>query len=124
MAIKCNLGSHDIVSLDNALNGRVNWGFEKNDLVNESDAADTNKPKRDNSQDNDMVNHPSHYTYGKYEVIEVIEDWKLNYHLGNAVKYIARAGHKNDYCEDLRKAVWYINRAIEKYQCLNSEVWN
>ncbi len=65
---------------------------------------------------NDNVNHPSHYTDGKIEVIEFIEDKKLNYHRGNAIKYICRAGKKdpNKEIEDLQKAVWYINREIEK----------
>lgn len=65
-------------------------------------------------EENDPVNHPAHYTSGKYEVIDVIEDWKLPYHLGNAVKYIARAGKKdpNKELEDLRKASWYLNRYI------------
>lgn len=64
----------------------------------------------------DAVNHPSHYTDGKIEVIDYIEDKKLNYHLGNAVKYISRAGKKDPTkkVEDLRKAAWYINREIER----------
>lgn len=64
---------------------------------------------------NDSVNHPAHYTYGSIEVIDVIEGLKLPYHLGNAVKYIARAGHKDPAktTEDLRKAVWYLNRYID-----------
>lgn len=67
---------------------------------------------------NDPVNHPSHYTDGKIEVIEFIEDKKLNFHRGNAVKYIARAGKKNKGKEiqDLQKAVWYINREIERLE--------
>ena len=62
----------------------------------------------------DAVNHPSHYTDGKIEVIDFIEDKKLNYHRGNAVKYICRAGKKDPAkeIEDLQKAVWYINREI------------
>ena len=43
----------------------------------------------------DTVNHPQHYNVGKHEVIDVIEDWGLGFHLGNALKYIARAGHKD-----------------------------
>lgn len=62
----------------------------------------------------DNVNHPAHYTRGKFEVIDVIEDWKLGFHLGNTVKYIARAGHKGDRLEDLRKARWYLDREINK----------
>ena len=63
---------------------------------------------------NDVVNHPSHYTDGKIEVIEFIEDKNLNYHKGNAIKYICRAGKKDPQkeIEDLQKAIWYINREI------------
>ena len=64
----------------------------------------------------DNVNHPEHYTDGKIEVIDYIEDKKLGYHLGNAVKYISRAGKKDPdkYIEDLQKAVWYLNREIDR----------
>jgi hypothetical protein len=64
---------------------------------------------------NDPVNHPSHYTDGKIEVIDFIEDKKLGFHLGNTVKYISRAGKKNQdkTIEDLKKAAWYLNRYIE-----------
>ena len=46
---------------------------------------------------NEKINHPSHYNTGKYEAIEVIEDWGLGrgFNLGNAIKYVSRAGHKN-----------------------------
>jgi hypothetical protein len=66
------------------------------------------------SPGDDPVNHPSHYTFGKYEVLDVIEDWGLSYHLGNATKYIARAGRKDPAKEkqDLEKAVFYIQRRI------------
>lgn len=60
----------------------------------------------------DNINHPVHYTFGKYETIDVIEDWQLGYHLGNAVKYISRAKHKGKELEDLKKARWYITRYI------------
>ena len=64
--------------------------------------------------ENDPVNHPSHYTAGKIEVIEFLEDQNLPFHLANALKYICRAGKKNKdkTVEDLQKAVWYINRYI------------
>lgn len=63
----------------------------------------------------DAVNHPSHYTDGGIETIDFIEAKKLPYHLGNAVKYISRAGKKdqNKTIEDLQKAVWYIERYIK-----------
>lgn len=60
----------------------------------------------------DDINHPSHYTRGKIEVIEFIEDQQLPYHLGNVIKYIARAGYKGDKMEDLKKARWYLDRYI------------
>lgn len=66
----------------------------------------------------DNVNHPSHYTDGKIEVIDFIEDKGLNLHRGNAVKYIARAGKKdpNKEIEDLQKAAWYLNREIMRLE--------
>lgn len=60
----------------------------------------------------DMVNHPSHYKIGGIETIDFIEAKKLDYNLGNAVKYISRADHKGNRVEDLKKARWYIDRAI------------
>lgn len=60
----------------------------------------------------DNVNHPAHYTTGKIEVIDFIEDQKLPYHLGNVVKYIARAPHKGTELQDLKKARWYLDRYI------------
>lgn len=65
---------------------------------------------------NDPVNHPSYYTDGKIEVIDYIKDKGLGFCLGNAVKYISRAGKKDPEkeIEDLRKAAWYINRRIEE----------
>ncbi len=68
------------------------------------------------SPENDPVNRPSHYTDGKIEVIEFIEDKNLGFCLGNAVKYIARAGKKDPTkeIEDLNKAKWYIERRIKE----------
>lgn len=67
---------------------------------------------------NDPVNNPAHYTDGKIETIEFIEDKKLGFCLGNAVKYISRAGKKDPTkeVEDLRKAIWYIQRRIYELQ--------
>ena len=62
----------------------------------------------------DDINHPSHYTQGDIEVIDYIEDKKLGYRLGNVVKYVSRAGHKDDAIKDLKKARWYLNREIAK----------
>lgn len=60
----------------------------------------------------DTVEHPHHYTFGGIEIIDAIEAWELGFHLGNVVKYVARAPHKGCYLEDLRKARWYLNRQI------------
>lgn len=70
---------------------------------------------------NDNVNHPSHYTFGKIEVIDVITDWNMNYCLGNAIKYIARCEHKENKIQDLKKAIWYINKEIELSEDKNNE---
>lgn len=61
-----------------------------------------------------MVNHPSHYNKGKIEVIDFIEDQGLSFHLGNVIKYVARAGAKGNKLEDLKKAQWYLDRYINE----------
>jgi len=64
----------------------------------------------------DKINHPHHYCHGrKYEPIEVIDDWELGFNLGNALKYISRAGRKDPSrtVEDLKKAIFYLDREIE-----------
>lgn len=66
----------------------------------------------------DLINHPPHYTFAgsTYEVIKVIEAWDLGFHLGNAVKYIARTGKKDDALSDLKKARWYLDRKIQNLE--------
>ena len=64
----------------------------------------------------EKVNNPEHYG-GKentYEAIKVIEAHNLDFCLGNAVKYILRAGKKDDITQDLEKAIWYLNRKLQK----------
>ena len=61
----------------------------------------------------EAVDHPAHYNVGKIEVIDAIEDWGLDFHCGNVVKYVARAKHKDSFIQDLRKASWYLLRRIE-----------
>ena len=75
---------------------------------------------KDTPRPADMVNHPQHYG-GKantYEAIKEIEAWNLGFCLGNTVKYIARAGHKNadTELEDLNKALWYLQRRIKQIE--------
>jgi len=62
----------------------------------------------------DPVNHPAHYKVGGIETIDFIEAKKLNYNMGNAVKYISRADHKGNKKQDLEKAKWYIDRELAK----------
>lgn len=60
----------------------------------------------------DVVNHPQHYNTGRFEAIDVIEDWKLGFNDGNAVKYLSRHRHKGHPIDDLQKAFWYITREL------------
>ena len=64
--------------------------------------------------ESDVVDYPKHYNTGKIQPIDVIEDWKLDFRLANAVKYIARHDHKGSAEKDLEKAIWYIQRYIDK----------
>lgn len=62
---------------------------------------------------NDPVKNPAHYTYSKYQPKDVIRAWGLNFNLGSAVKYVARAGRKDDIIQDLRKAQEFIEFEIQ-----------
>lgn len=66
----------------------------------------------------DTINKPAHYTRGNIETIDVIEDWGLGFRLGNVIKYVSRAGHKDPgkTLEDLLKARWYLEREIAAIQ--------
>ena len=71
----------------------------------------------------EKVNHPDHYggESNLYEAIKVIEAWDLNFHLGNVVKYISRAGKKSkNSVEDLKKAEWYLSRYVQFIQKTNN----
>ena len=64
----------------------------------------------------DMVNEPPHYKSGGMEAIDVIEAFFADdFHLASAFKYLARAGKKGDYVEDLQKAAWYLQREISRH---------
>lgn len=84
--------------------------------IDEVKSNDVQQRKR-----NDTVNHPSHYNYGDIEVINFIEQVtqhynpNVAYHIGNAIKYLARSPHKNGK-EDVAKAKWYIERAYDKWE--------
>ena len=62
----------------------------------------------------DIVSRPSHYAEGrKFEPKDVIRDWGLNFNLGSAIKYISRAGRKDDILQDLKKARQFLDFEIE-----------
>ena len=60
-----------------------------------------------------MADSPSYYTRGSIEVWDFIRDQQLNYHLGNAVKYICRAGYKDSKVDDLKKAIHYLTNELD-----------
>ena len=72
----------------------------------------------------DAVNRPAHYRKDrKIQPIDVIEDWKLNFNIGSALKYISRAGRKDDKIQDLEKAIFYLKHEVmeeKKRRELNS----
>ena len=63
----------------------------------------------------EAVDHPTHYNFSKFEVIDVIFDWKLDFCMGNVLKYISRAGKKNNEKEDLKKSLFYLRYFIKNY---------
>lgn len=84
---------------------------------------------------NDSITHPSHYTSGKIEVIDFITDQKLDFCLGNVVKYISRAGKKEGdenknqtieekTIEDLKKARFYLDYKIKILEQSHSDKMN
>lgn len=77
------------------------WGAKNLDYPPRATDVETTKP--------DMVNHPPHYAEGReHEPKDVIRDWGLNYNLGSAVKYISRAGRKENMIQDIDKAIAYL----------------
>lgn len=70
----------------------------------------------------DNIKHPSHYAEGRnYEPKDVIRDWGLNFNLGSVVKYIARAGRKDDIVQDLKKAQQFIQFEIDAIEAERDE---
>lgn len=108
---RCNIGDPDFGCIDC-------WNRE----IPEQDASNIECAVSESSPTiNDSVSHPSHYTYGKIECIDFIFDKDLDFALGNAIKYIVRAGHKSSVgmsdeektIQDLEKAKQYIDFEIE-----------
>jgi hypothetical protein len=91
-------------------------GKEFMEMVNNPTQEEIIEFNRQESKKTERVDHPTHYggEDNPYEAIKVIEAWKLGFNLGNAIKYISRAGKKEDILEDLEKSNWYINREIKK----------
>lgn len=96
------------------------FGLDKKDYYTlATDEEDTEGPVI--QRITDTVNHPSHYNFGDIEVVDFIEqvtkhyNSDVAYHIGNAIKYISRAPHKNGK-EDIAKAKWYIERAFDKWE--------
>jgi hypothetical protein len=93
-----------------------NRGY-KDQIPTQEDFIEYNRKK---NRENEMVEHPNHYggEENPYEAIKVIEEWSLGFNLGNTIKYISRAGKKNNTIEDLEKAEWYIKREIDNLKKL------
>lgn len=93
--------------------GRDLRKHEKINIFEESECTDQ-KPPTHKERKEDAVSHPSHYCDGrKYEPKDVMRDWGLNFNIGSAVKYLSRAGRKDDTVQDLEKAIQFIQFEIE-----------
>jgi hypothetical protein len=105
----CGNDKDDKVLLCNACITKENQYLEAK-YARELGIKSMNEPEK-----KEQVNHPKHYNTGKFEVIDVIEDWQVDFHIGNVIKYVSRAGRKADDTEiqDLKKALWYLQRKIE-----------
>ena len=66
-------------------------------------------------EEKEMINHPSHYNQG-IEAIDYIESHKMNFNIGNVIKYVTRAKHKGTELEDLKKSLWYLQREIDRLE--------
>lgn len=109
-------GDPTIMDCNNCADGRVKYDVRSNVF-----AKNAAKPIT-GAQYNDIVTRPAHYVENrKYEPKDVIRDWGLNFNLGSAVKYIARAGRKDDAIQDLNKAKTFLEFEIEALKEENDE---
>ena len=96
----------------------INMGYSADDMIKAANAIGKLNKKLNNKygygEVGEAVEHPKHYNQGNIEVIDAIEDWELNFNLGNVIKYIARCEYKENKVKDLCKAKWYIDREIAK----------
>lgn len=111
---------YEVIRIDNYGNAKLRDEFGKEANISNLHYKylcenDRNCPPMPVSKETkvEKVNHPLHYNQGKYEAIDVIEDWELNFNLGNCVKYISRCNHKGNKLEDLKKALWYLEREVK-----------
>jgi hypothetical protein len=86
-------------------------GTQYENWVDKNIYAETTKEEEQNM---DAISKPIHYNYSTVQPIDAIEAWKLNFRLSNVIKYVARHRQKNG-LEDLKKALWYLQREIDKY---------
>ena len=100
--VKVSMGEHADYHCPECKSGKVTW---TNSIV---------KIDRMGPKEVDLINHPPHYTShpSGVECIEIVEH--MNFNIGNAIKYLWRAGLKGDAIEDLEKARWYVEREIER----------
>lgn len=92
------------------------WLEDELKKLNAKPKQPVDRPPFKPNPSHDPVNHPSHYTSGGIETIDFIEAKDLDFCLGNVVKYVARAGKKDDRIQDLKKARWYLDREIENLE--------
>ncbi len=92
----------------------------KDVLMGKFDAEEVEPLKLPTKEQDNMpekfVEHPPHYNQGTYETIDIIEDWDLGFHCGNAIKYISRHKHKGQPIRDIKKAIWYLNRYLDSME--------
>lgn len=108
---KCTSAYVYKINADRKIDKEIKEKNDKADLQYKIHSLMRGRPRKSSPSD-DVVNHPAHYKSGGIETIDFIEAKNLDYHLGNVVKYVSRAGLKGDKKQDLQKAQWYLNRAI------------
>jgi hypothetical protein len=90
----------------------IYYNYNSNGKLPEITYSDFIASLESTEQQPDMVNHPKHYNVDGYEVIDIIDAFKLNFNMGNALKYLLRADRKGNKEQDLNKAIWYLQREI------------
>jgi len=109
--------------IQDELSSEPNWktiAFSSSDIPFYEDSVTDTTPNRMaelqiemfEPEFDDLVNHPAHYKVGGIETIDFIEAKKLNYNIGNVIKYLTRADHKGNRKQDLEKAKWYLEREL------------